>query len=107
MEALRTQAVCKVACGAWHTAAIASPLPDGGDSLHGLPFIERIAVQHKLAAMYELTEEVPPTPWFHSPLGVSPWIKSVDSALTSVISLLEKEQDLKKVLSISPNTSMG
>ena len=59
MEALRTQAVCKVACGAWHTAAIASPLPDGGDSLHGLPFIERIAVQHKLAAMYELTEEVP------------------------------------------------
>lgn len=58
MESLRDQAVRRVACGAWHTAAIASPLPDGADSLHGLSFIERIAIQHKWAAMYELTEEV-------------------------------------------------
>lgn len=58
VDALRDQAVSRVACGAWHTAVIASPLPDGADSLDGLSFIERIALQHKLAAMYELTQEV-------------------------------------------------
>ena len=58
MEALKDKLVTQVACGAWHTAAVASPRPQGPDVLEGLPFIERLAVQHKLAAMYELTEEV-------------------------------------------------
>ena len=58
VEALKDKLVTQVACGAWHTAAVASPRPQGPDVLEGLPFIERLAVQHKLAAMYELTEEV-------------------------------------------------
>ena len=55
---LRDVLVTQVACGAWHTAAIASPRLQGPNPLDTLPFIERLAVQHKLAAMYELTDEV-------------------------------------------------
>lgn len=58
VEGLKDKQVNHVACGAWHTAAVAAPRPQGPDLVDKLPFIERLAVQHKLAAMYELTEEV-------------------------------------------------
>ena len=58
VESLRDKRVTQVACGAWHTAAIAAPRPQGPSSVDDLPFIERLALQHTLAAMYELTDEV-------------------------------------------------
>lgn len=58
MSSLQDQLVTHVSCGAWHTAAIASPRPGGPNALEKLPFIERLTLQHKLATLYELTEEV-------------------------------------------------
>lgn len=58
VESLKDKKVTQVACGAWHTAAIAAPRPQGPSSVDDLPFIERLALQHTLAAMYELTDEV-------------------------------------------------
>lgn len=58
VESLKDRLVTQVACGSWHTAVIAAPRPQGPNNMDTLPFIERLAVQHKLAAMYELTEEV-------------------------------------------------
>ena len=60
VESLKDRLVTQVACGSWHTAAIGAPRPQGPNNVDTLPFIERLAVQHKLAAMYELTEEVCP-----------------------------------------------
>ena len=58
VESLKDKRVTQVACGAWHTAAVAAPRPQGPNLVDNLPYIERLAVQHKLAAMYELTDEV-------------------------------------------------
>lgn len=55
---MRDKLVTQAACGAWHTAAIASPRPEGPSSFDSLSFIERLTLRHKLAAMYELTEDV-------------------------------------------------
>lgn len=60
VASLAARMVSQVSCGAWHTAAIASPRPSGPNVLDGLAFIERLTLQHKLAAMYEMMEEVSP-----------------------------------------------
>lgn len=57
VASLSGQAVTRVACGVWHTAAIVSSRPADPGGLAQLPFLERQTVQQKLAAVYELTEQ--------------------------------------------------
>lgn len=61
VEALASKRVIHVACGVWHTAAVAaepigssSPLP----ALSELNYTEAEALRHKLSAAYDMLDEV-------------------------------------------------
>eukprot|EP00884_Botryococcus_braunii_P011885 jgi/Botrbrau1/20698/Bobra.0058s0027.1 len=53
VEALKGQKVLHVACGVWHSAAVAMDRSEGSDTLQQLPYLESQAIQSKLASMYD------------------------------------------------------
>ncbi len=61
VEALANKRVIHVACGVWHTAAVAAE-PIGGSSplpsLSELSYAEAEALRHKLSAAYDMLDEV-------------------------------------------------
>ena len=61
VEALASKRVIHVACGVWHTAAVATE-PIGGSSplpsLAELSYAEAEALRRKLSAAYDMLDEV-------------------------------------------------
>lgn len=75
MEGLKGHRVLHVACGVWHSAAIASDRSDSGGPLQDLPYLESQAIQSKLASMYDQLDGVrpPSRPRVVGVPGFDPW----------------------------------